>query len=92
MNALEQEVEALLGIVAGLHTVIASLVATHPDHAHFQLHLASVTEIADLGSMGQALSLRQRNIGRAVAEHLQQIQAVPAGTIQPLRGVLPPPG
>ena len=82
-NALAAEVEAMRGIQAGMTTLFASLIAKHPNYQQFQLHLTSVVEIADLGSLGKALTPKERAVARAYVEHLQQIRESPA-KISPL--------
>lgn len=81
--ALEREVETLLGMIAGLQVAAVSLVAKHHDHEQLVMHLATVTEILDAGSLGRTLSPKQRDVARTVLESLQRIEAKP-GAIRPL--------
>ena len=88
---LEREVETLLGMLAGLQTAIASLIATHPNYHHLQMHLVSATEIADLGVLRRngVLTAPQLEVARAIVESLQRIREVPAQTIPPYRRPAP---
>lgn len=73
-NRLAAEMEVMRGMHAGMTVLFTSLIAKHSDYQQFQLHLTSVVEIADLGSLGASLTPKEREIARAYVEQLQQIQ------------------
>jgi len=74
-DALAGEVETMLGVQAGLTMVLTALIAKHHDYDQMQLVLTSVVERADQGAW-KALTVKQRDVARSVAESLQQIQRV----------------
>ena len=89
--ALREEVDLLRSTQAGLLTIIAALVATHPNYRHMQMTLVSTTEVL-LGRLTKQMRLetaRQKEIARAVCEFAQQIHEAPAGSSQ--RWTPPPP-
>jgi phosphoribosyl 1,2-cyclic phosphodiesterase len=79
---LQQQIDSLLGAFSGLLTVLASVVATHPHYDHLQLHLASMQELSNLRS---GLSDQQLNIANKIVEQMQHLQAMPPGSIRPLK-------
>lgn len=76
---MNEDLEALAGNVhtmnIGITTVLASLIATHPNYDQFQLHLVSTLEIATNGQMGPLTDLQREQL-RSYVESLQQIAAV----------------
>lgn len=82
---MERELETMLGIQAGITTVLQALIATHPKHQQFQLFLArlmdkDVMERTLAGVLNQA----QMETARKYVEQLQRIEAV-TQEIDPLR-------
>lgn len=80
---LHSEFETLLGMVAGITTILSSVIAKHPNYDQFQLHLTSLVELAENGALGKSLNSRQKEVARTYVEQLQLIQEV-RGDIRPL--------
>ena len=83
VRALESEAETMLGMIAGLQTVVMSLIAMHPNHDQLQLHIAGGLEMMD--KPDGPLAGRSAEVMRIVVEELQRLKPV-RGKIDPLRG------
>ena len=82
IEALRQEVRYLMAMHTASYVTLTSLVATHPNPQHLQLHLVTALE-AVLGSERLARwSDDQKAIVRKVVETFQPVQ--PAAPIDPL--------
>ena len=84
--ALRKEVEHLIAMHTASYVTLTSLVATHPQPAHFQLHLVTALE----GVLGSARlagwTEEQKRIVRRVVETFQNVR--PAEAIDPLKEAL----
>ena len=76
--ALRREVQHLIAMHTASYVTITSLIATHPNPEHFQLHLITALESV-LGSERLAKwTEEQKQIVRRVVETFQNVR--PAGT------------
>lgn len=76
LESLRAECDTLLAMQAGTTAVLFSLIATHPDHDQFQLHLTSCLELALNGSLARSLSPKQQAQAREFVEQLQRTKKV----------------
>jgi hypothetical protein len=81
--ALRREVQHLIAMHTASYVTITSLIATHPNPEHFQLHLITALESV-LGSerLGKWTE-EQKAIVRRVVETFQNVR--PASPIDPLK-------
>ena len=80
---LQAEIDVMHAMLTGVTVILSSLMAKQPDYDQFQLHLTSLVELAENGSLGNPLSPRQKEVARAYVESLQQISESRAA-IRPL--------
>jgi hypothetical protein len=84
--ALRREVQHLIAMHTATYVTLTSLIATHPNPEHFQLHLISALESV-LGSERLAKTTdEQKQIVRRVVETFQNVRPAPA--IDPLKAAL----
>lgn len=77
MNDMEHEIEVMLGVQAGIITVLSALIATHPNHAQLQLAIARQCEHVAQSSLRPKLSDAGREAAETLCSSLQQIAAAP---------------
>ena len=86
IEALRKEVQHLMAMHTATYVTLTSLIATHPNPQHLQLHLISALE-GVLGSERLAnWPDEQKQIVRRVVETFQGVQPSPA--IDPLKTAL----
>ena len=86
IEALRKEVQHLMAMHTATYVTLTSLIATHPNPQHLQLHLISALE-GVLGSERLAnWPEEQKQIVRRVVETFQGVQPSPA--IDPLKAAL----
>jgi hypothetical protein len=86
IEALRKEVQHLMAMHTASYVTLTSLIATHPNPEHFQLHLISALE-GVLGSERLAKwPEEQKQIVRRVVETFQGVR--PSAPIDPLKSAL----
>lgn len=71
-NHLASETETMLGMVAGMTTILLSLIAKHHDKDQLQLHLTYLREKTDAGMIFDTLTQAEREIALTYVEQLRQ--------------------
>lgn len=77
---MEEEMEIMLGIQAGITIVLAAMVATHPEYESLQLKLPALLEFAAEKTLFPTLSERQKRVAQEYVAFLQQIKAAQPGS------------
>ena len=86
IEALRKEVQHLIAMHTASYVTLTSLIATHPNPEHFQLHLITALESV-LGSERLAKwTEEQKQIVRRVVETFQGVR--PSAPIDPLKSAL----
>lgn len=80
---LQAELDVTRAMMTGITVILSSLMAKQPNYDQFQLHLTSLVERAEFGSLGRTLTQPQRDVARLYVESLQQISEA-RGEIRPL--------
>lgn len=80
---LAKDRDVMLSMLKAYHYAFASLIATHPDHAQFQLHLATLEARLDVEKSYGPMSELERQAFDMSLQALQGIEPL-QGRIEPL--------
>lgn len=80
---LAKDRDVILSMLRAHHYVFSSLISTHPDHAQFQLHLASIEARLDAEKAYGPMSELERQVFDMSLQAVQGIEPL-QGRIEPL--------